>query len=258
MLDRLLQHCLAAAKKVRAETGISRHAVSVAFAAVELAVLAHGHVPATRRAVAGPGRVTVRLGKGGVIEGRILKADGTPLKNQWFQLRPSGEVEAKYKDWRVRGGSAWNNLGGWQLLQGRTDPSGAFRLQSLLPGEYRAYLQTSEGVLPETKLRTDAGKVTLRLEPPLTVRGRVVGTDGQAIVPEGFQIRINARRGQTYLRGTRVDSDGAFELKGVPPGTVTLQVWSSGRYKSATVEVTAGDVNLTIVLEPTPPPKPKK
>ena len=40
----------------------------------------------------------MRLGKGGVIEGRILKADGTPLKNQWFQLRPSGEVEAKYKD----------------------------------------------------------------------------------------------------------------------------------------------------------------
>jgi glutamyl-tRNA reductase len=37
VLDRLLQHCLATAKRVRADTGISRHAVSVAYAAVELA-----------------------------------------------------------------------------------------------------------------------------------------------------------------------------------------------------------------------------
>jgi glutamyl-tRNA reductase len=37
VLDRLAQHCLATAKRVREETGISRHAVSVAFAAVELA-----------------------------------------------------------------------------------------------------------------------------------------------------------------------------------------------------------------------------
>jgi len=37
ILDRLLQQGLAVAKRVRTETGISRHAVSIAFAAVELA-----------------------------------------------------------------------------------------------------------------------------------------------------------------------------------------------------------------------------
>ena len=37
LLDRLFQHCLAAAKRARTETGISRNAVSVAFAAVGLA-----------------------------------------------------------------------------------------------------------------------------------------------------------------------------------------------------------------------------
>jgi hypothetical protein len=125
----------------------------------------------------------------------------------------------------------------------------------LLPGEYRPYLQSNEGVLPATKLHTDAGTVTLRLEPPLTVRGQVVGTDGQAIVPEGYQIWINARRGQAYFRGTRVQPDGTFELKGLPPGTLTLQVWSSGRFMPATVEVTAGDLNVTIVLAARPPPK---
>ncbi len=37
LIDRLLQQGLAVAKRVRTETGISRHAVSIAFAAVELA-----------------------------------------------------------------------------------------------------------------------------------------------------------------------------------------------------------------------------
>jgi glutamyl-tRNA reductase len=37
VLDRLLQHALSAAKRVRTSTGISRHAVSVAFAAAHLA-----------------------------------------------------------------------------------------------------------------------------------------------------------------------------------------------------------------------------
>jgi glutamyl-tRNA reductase len=37
VLDPLLRHCLSAAKRVRTETGISRHAVSVAYAAVTLA-----------------------------------------------------------------------------------------------------------------------------------------------------------------------------------------------------------------------------
>jgi len=37
VLDRLLQHALAAAKRVRTSTGISRHAVSVAYAAANLA-----------------------------------------------------------------------------------------------------------------------------------------------------------------------------------------------------------------------------
>jgi len=37
VLDRLMQHALSAAKRVRTETGISRHAVSIAYAAVHLA-----------------------------------------------------------------------------------------------------------------------------------------------------------------------------------------------------------------------------
>jgi protocatechuate 3,4-dioxygenase beta subunit len=224
---------------------------------VELIVLAQNHVPTTLRAVAGAGKVTVRLDKGGAIEGKILKSDGTPLGNQWFSLRPGPDVAKKLADWRVRGGQSWNYLGGWQLTQGRTNGNGSFRFGSLVPGVYSPYLNTSLGVLPPTKLRTDAGVVTLRLQPPRIVRGRIVDPDGRVIEPDGFRVWVNARQGSNWLRGTSVASDGTFELKGLPPGTVTLQVWAGNRYKPATVDVTAGDRNVTIVLEPVQPKPPK-
>jgi len=224
---------------------------------VELIVLAPDHVPTTRRAVAGAGKVTLRLDKGAVIEGRILKADGTPLANQWFQLRPPKDVETKINGWRTRAGQSWSQLGGWQLMQGRTDSRGAFQFRALLPGEYSPYLNTSLGVLPATKLRTDAGAVTLRLQPPLMIRGRITDTVGNVIEPVGFRMWVNARQGKSWLRGTAVSPDGTFEIKGLPPGMVTLQVWAANRYKPATIDVTAGDLSVTIVLEPFPAPKPK-
>ena len=69
VLDRLLQHCLSTAKKVRTETGISRNAVSVAFAAVELARKIFGDVT---------GRAAMLLGAGkmGDLVGRHLAANG--------------------------------------------------------------------------------------------------------------------------------------------------------------------------------------
>jgi len=112
-------------------------------------------------------------------------------------------------------------------------------------------------VLPATKLHTDAGAVTLRLQPPLMIRGRVVDTAGHLIEPVGFQLWVNARQGKTWIRGTSVSSDGTFELQGLPPGTVTLQVWAGNRYMPASVDVTAGDLGVTIVLAARPPPKPK-
>jgi glutamyl-tRNA reductase len=58
ILDRLLQHCLATAKKVRTETGISRHAVSVAFAVVELARRIFGDLEGRRALLLGAGKMS--------------------------------------------------------------------------------------------------------------------------------------------------------------------------------------------------------
>ena len=69
VLDRLLQQALAAAKRVRTETGISRHAVSIAFAAVELARKIFGELE---------GRSVLLLGAGKMAElaTRHLTANG--------------------------------------------------------------------------------------------------------------------------------------------------------------------------------------
>ena len=69
VLDRLLQHCLAAAKRVRRETGISRHAVSVAFAAVELSRKIFGDLRDRRALLVGAGKM-------GDLVGRHLGANG--------------------------------------------------------------------------------------------------------------------------------------------------------------------------------------
>jgi glutamyl-tRNA reductase len=58
VLDRLLQHGLAAAKRIRTETGISRHAVSVAFAAVVLARKIFGELEGRSALLLGAGKMT--------------------------------------------------------------------------------------------------------------------------------------------------------------------------------------------------------
>ncbi len=58
VLEHLLQQGLSAAKRVRSETGISRHAVSVAFAAVELARRIFGELGTRSALLLGAGKMT--------------------------------------------------------------------------------------------------------------------------------------------------------------------------------------------------------
>jgi glutamyl-tRNA reductase len=63
LLERLLQHCLGVAKRLRTETGISRHAVSVAYAAVGLASKVFGALRNRRALILGAGKMGVLLAK---------------------------------------------------------------------------------------------------------------------------------------------------------------------------------------------------
>jgi len=63
VLERLLQHCLATAKRVRSETGISRNAVSVAFAAVELGRRIFGDLDGRKALLVGAGKMASLVAK---------------------------------------------------------------------------------------------------------------------------------------------------------------------------------------------------
>jgi protocatechuate 3,4-dioxygenase beta subunit len=232
---------------------------------VEVIAIADGYTPTSQRAVAGGAPVNIRLVGGEVIEGRLLKADGTPLPRVWIWLQPmTKETSEKLQDWQRRGGQAWNNLGGWNMSSATTDAEGRFRLLSLLPGEYRLQAQQQKDeVLPQTTLRTGMPPQTLRYERALTIKGRVTDAAGRPIVMQGGQrAYVNARLGKDqWLSGAMVDESGAFEIRGIPTGaTVTLQAWAGNEYKPVTVDAVAGAAGVSIVLEknepqPTPPAK---
>jgi hypothetical protein len=227
---------------------------------IELVAVADGFVPATQRAAAGGAPITLRLEPGAVLEGRILRSDGTPLARQPFWVNgTSPETVARLQDLQSRAGQVWNYLGGWSMSSGQTDGEGRFRLASLIPGEYRLQVQAGDDFLPPAILRTGASPVTLRLERALTIRGRVTGPDGSPIAQTATsRVYVNARRGEQWLSGTTAGDDGRFELRGMPTGTVTLQVWAGQDYKHAQLDVASGRDDVSIVVERNEPKPPAK
>ena len=63
VLERLMQQCLHSAKRIRHETGISRNAVSVAYAAVSLARQIFGKLDGRRALLIGSGKMTHLVAK---------------------------------------------------------------------------------------------------------------------------------------------------------------------------------------------------
>jgi glutamyl-tRNA reductase len=94
VLDRLLQQGLSAAKRVRTETGISRHAVSIAFAAVELAKKIFGEIGGRSALLLGAGKMTELAARHLVSSGvsRILVANRTYSRAVALAERFSGEA----------------------------------------------------------------------------------------------------------------------------------------------------------------------
>jgi hypothetical protein len=52
-----------------------------------------------------------------------------------------------------------------------------------------------------------------------------------------------------HYANAQADSDGNFEVKGLPEGEVSVQVWTGNAYEHIVVKATAGDRNVRIVLK---------
>lgn len=220
---------------------------------VELIALAPRYLPSTAPAAPGDRDCTIRLDAGLPLDGRILLPDGSPLANQWVSLTTQNkELQAQMTNWQQRAGQAWNNAGGWQLLQGRTDSLGRFRFLALPPGEYRPTLYTEAGVLPDRVLRAGESDVTIQLGSGLTVRGRVTDENGVPFAQDpSKQIYVSAQRPNQWLRSARVDDEGYFELKMLPPGPITLTAYVPD-HGNAILEVEAGEQSARLTVQRKP------
>jgi len=216
--------------------------------AYDVVVLASGYLIESTTASVGESGVEVRVREGGTIMGRLLKPGGTPLGGQWLSFQAADdEVRKKLHKWQSRGQQGWNAIGGWQRMSTSTNADGTFEITGLFPGRYKLSLMTQHGVAPDVELHTDGAATTIRLEPALTITGRIVTEDGSAL--EG-QLWVSALRDSRTFGWTQPDSEGNFELKGLPSGAVTVQVYSNNVYQAARVDATAGDRNVRVVVKP--------
>ncbi len=94
VLDHLLQQGLSAAKRVRTDTGISRHAVSIAFAAVELAKKIFGDLGGRSALLLGAGKMTELAARHLVANGvsRVVVANRTYSRAAALAEKFSGEA----------------------------------------------------------------------------------------------------------------------------------------------------------------------
>ncbi|MFB3067579.1 MAG: carboxypeptidase regulatory-like domain-containing protein, partial [Planctomycetota bacterium] len=218
--------------------------------AFELLVLAHGMLPETHDATAGQEGLVIRVSKGGEIRGKLLGVDGKPVSGQWLWLQVvGGEAQKRMSDLQRRAGQSWHQYG--QRTGTNTDGDGKFAIVGLIPGEYRINGQIQGGVIPDVKVTSGGPPITIRLERPMTVSGLIVDAQGGPLVfsTENARVWVNARIGNRWLQGTQAHSDGTFEIKNLPAGTLTLQIWGGTDYKAKTVEVEAGTSGLEIALE---------
>jgi hypothetical protein len=164
------------------------------------------------------------------IEGVVLDADGGPVPDAWVRVG----VNARSMDMaKLLAGDA-NPQPGPTLA--RTGSTGTFRLEQVPAGARlvvaAAAPSAESGPLTasETVGRLEPGElrsgVELRLPRTLTLHGTVTTREGVPIVGEELRVHTGDGRERTLHARVESDEDGAFEVEGVPEGTVQVRAGS--------------------------------
>jgi len=196
-----------------------------------------------------------------VVEDRTdLDADLTPLPGRYVVLPVSSSGRrdiAYYADVRPESGGEWKPL---LTEDDRFLPSdvgvGLSTRAFLAPGKYVVSVHTpidppSRQVVDVTD---DRSTVTLEWKPAAesrTFRGRTTTRGGA--VASGFLVHCLVRDGDAWrpLRAkAAVVKDGAFEIRGLPPGVVRLAFDEAGKFQFGDVEIGDEDVEREFVVGP--------
>lgn len=171
--------------------------------------------------------IEIALARAGSLKGRIVAGDPpAPVTN--FTI----EAEARADDGGGFGFRAGRGVGGTNHK--KTDPSGRFTEEGLLPGTYTVTLSADglqdlvrEGVDVRAGEATDLGDIPLSAGG--TMRGRVQ-SQPEGLPVAGATVRVkqgglfNFRLGQAGNLTTLTDLAGHFEIRGLPAGPQTLVV----------------------------------
>jgi hypothetical protein len=166
----------------------------------------------------------IALSPGGTIAGIVTTAAGAPV---------TGRVL----------------LRGWIGYMGETNEAGRFSYAHLVAGKYRVTADTAAGSasqdiqLGRDEIRED---IVLVVGGGRSVRGVVRGLRPEQLSQTHLMLRPASEQGSF---STQPDEQGAYALKGVPPGRAVISIFGPGRQFDKPVEVPADqDVTLDLIF----------
>ncbi len=178
----------------------------------------------------------IRFDPGATLTGRVSRG-GSPVSGAlvFASARSGGGVVT------IGGGSA----------SGRSDDSGAYRIEGLAKGSYSVTVQPGTDGRPQTQEVAVDGDATLDFDLPLArLEGRVVESGSGQPLSDATVSATKSGGGTTAgprgFGGGTTDSDGHFALEDLDPGSYQLQVRRAG-YEPETRSVTAAESGGDVV-----------
>lgn len=159
---------------------------------------------------------------------------------------PEGRIEGQ-----VVGGGPWQGppppvdlrcQSAQTRLVGRlsTNAEGRFSLRVPQDTECLLTAESDRGEAARVAAVKAGAWVELRLRPPATLQGRLKGA------PRVFRVLVNAGREEVFFA-----TDGAWEMRGVPPGVLHVGVTAAGLVGRAEVTIEPGEIRtIDVPLRP--------
>jgi protocatechuate 3,4-dioxygenase beta subunit len=172
---------------------------------------------------------TIKLSRGVTVKGRVTEPGGKPIAG--------AVIDVAYET----GGSMFEELlgmggGGSGTKTVRSGSDGSFQVETVPPGTATFTAKAAGWATSRASVKvegeTEPAAFDLEMRPAREIRGRVTGPDGSAV--KGASVSVDggndAETADAYVASvsTKSDGDGAFVLKGLPPGKHTVRVTASG------------------------------
>lgn len=170
-----------------------------------------------------PGDKDIKLGLRVLpaLTGRVINAAGEPVESFHLELKA---------------GNLGGMMAGNAVTRELSDPDGRFSLPRIQEGEWNLYISAKGygqvGPIDADRPGPGDGELVVELERGVTARGQVVDPSGKPV--PGALVTWQADAGDLVLNliglSPRItdltDQDGAFELVGLPAGSITLNAES--------------------------------